>query len=243
MLIRVIAFYGLAFVLTIVLGGGQQAAGLSQETVILAQWGPGLAALVMLLLFRRDSHRITVFDRRVRASRYVLAAVIPMGGALLIFAINRLTSGAPGPGGSTPIPWVLLLWFPLGALGEELGWRGYLHKRLNVGVAGLASSLIVGPLWALWHVGMYQNGVLYLAFFVLLMVSYTVVIYALVADVGFNVLVASLFHLMINVTNLLSYSVINDARFIMVSSLVWAAIALAMVLTRKALFTAGRVTQ
>lgn len=242
MLVRVIAFYGLAFVLTIVLGGGQQAAGLSQETVILAQWGPGLAALAMLLLFRSDSHRITVFDRTVRASRYVLAALIPMGGALLVFAINRLTTCAPGLGGSMPIPWALLLWFPLGALGEELGWRGYLHKRLNAGVAGLASSLIVGPLWALWHVGMYQNGVLYLAFFVLLMVSYTVVIYALVADVGFNVLVASLFHLMINVTNLLFYSVINDARFILVSSLVWAGIALAMVLTRKTLFTAGRVT-
>ena len=133
-------------------------------------------------------------------------------------------------------PWILLLWFPLGAIGEELGWRGYLHKRLNAGLAGLVSSVIVGVLWALWHVGVYQNGAFYMAFFVLLMISYTFVVYALVGRIGFNVLVAAVFHTMINVPNLFTYSLVHQVEFMIVSSLGWAAIAVIVVLTRRSLF-------
>jgi len=49
-LVRVVVFYILAFVFTIVLGGAQEAAKVPAETVIFAQWGPGLAALLMLLI-------------------------------------------------------------------------------------------------------------------------------------------------------------------------------------------------
>lgn len=236
MLVRILIFYILAFVFTIVLGGAQEAANLSLETIILPQWGPGLAALVMLLVFRKDRFRITFFDRKVPASRYVFAVLIPTGGAVLIYLIYRLFFGAPPPVATTATPWILLLWFPLGAIGEELGWRGYLHKRLNPGLAGLISSVIVGMLWALWHVGMYQNGALYMAFFVILMISYSFVIYALVASIGFNVLVAAVFHMMINVANLFTYVIVNQVEFMMVSSLVWAAIAVGVVLTRRSLF-------
>ncbi len=232
MIIRILIFYVLAFLFTILLGGGQQAAQLSSETVILAQLGPGLAALLMLLIFRKDRFRISFFDRTIPASRYLLALAIPLGGATLVWLIHRLFFAADAAA-TVATPWMLLLWFPLGAIGEELGWRGYLHKRLDAGMAGLISSVIVGVLWALWHVGMYQNGALYMAFFVLLMVSYSVVIYALVASTGFNVLLAAVFHLGINIGSLLAYPVVNQVSFMIVNSLVWAAIALGLVLTRR----------
>ena len=66
---RVVVFYILTFVFTIVLGGIQEAAGLSQTSIILPQWAPGLAALLMLLIFRKDRLHITFFDRRVPTSR------------------------------------------------------------------------------------------------------------------------------------------------------------------------------
>ena len=45
----------------------------------------------------------------------------------------------------------------------------------------------------------------------------------------------------INITNLFSYSIINEISFIVVNALVWAAIAVAVVLTRSPLFIpAGR---
>lgn len=243
MLIRVLVFYVLAFLFTFILGGIQQAAAISQQALILPQWGPGLAALSMLLIFRKDGHRLVVFARGVPASRYLLAALIPAGGGLLIYLLNSLLFHAPAFGDLTGVPWGLLLWVPLGAIGEELGWRGYLHKRLDTRLPGLASSLVVGLLWALWHVGLYQNGALYLAFFLLLMTSYTIVIYALVVDTGFNVVVAAIFHMMINVTNLFSFSVINEVGFMMLNALVWAGIAIVVVLTRRSLFTTKRASQ
>jgi membrane protease YdiL (CAAX protease family) len=81
---------------------------------------------------------------------------------ILTFVIYRLFFSAPAAGADTATPWILLLWFPLGAIGEELGWRGYLHNRVN-----------------------------------------------LVSRIGFNVLVAAIFHLMINVANLLSYAIVK----------------------------------
>ena len=118
---------------------------------------PGWQGSPCSSIFRKDRLRITFFDRRAPASRYLFAALIPIGGAVLIYLIYRLFFAAPSAGTASATPWILLLWFPLGAIGEELGWRGYLHNRLNADMVGLVSSVIVGTLWAFWHVGSYQN--------------------------------------------------------------------------------------
>jgi membrane protease YdiL (CAAX protease family) len=236
MILKVVIFYVLASVFTFILGGIQEGASISPEAAILPQWGPGLAALVMLVIFRGDRHQFSVVDRSIPLSRYVAATLVPLGGALAAYVMHTLILGAIPFGDTARTPWLLLLWMPLGALGEELGWRGYLHKRLNIRLSGLLSSFVVGIMWALWHVGLYQNGILYMAFFLLLMVSYSIVIYTLVQATAFNVILAEIFHLMINITNLFSYSIINETSFIVVNALVWAAIAVAVVLTRRPLF-------
>ena len=242
MLVRVLVFYILTFVFTIVLGGAQEAANLSAETIILPQWGPGLAALVMLLIFRKDRFRITFFDRKVPASRYLLAALIPISGAVLVYLIYRLFFGAPASVACNRHSLDPVALVSAGSHRRGIGLARLLAQAFEPGLAGLISSVIVGTLWALWHVGMYQNGALYMAFFVLLMISYTFVIYALVASIGFNVLVAAVFHMMINVANLFTYSIVNQVEFMMVSSLVWAAIAVGVVLTRRSLFLTRRGT-
>ena len=236
MLWRVIAFYVLAFVFTILIGALQQEIGFYQEIIVLPQLGPGLAALLMLLLYRKDRHRLTIVDRKTPASRYVLAALIPVGAAVAVFIINQLIFNNLSLEDIKATPWVWLWWMPFGAFGEELGWRGYLHKRLGARTTGLISSLIVGVLWALWHVGLYQNGPIYMAFAVLLITSYAVVIYALVGDSGYNVMVAMVFHLMINVTNLLYIRVFNEVSFVMVHSMVWVVAAILIVLAKRPLF-------
>ena len=39
-----------------------------------------------------------------------------------------------------------------GAVGEELGWRGFLLSRLGARAGMLPAAWIMGLLWALWHV-------------------------------------------------------------------------------------------
>jgi membrane protease YdiL (CAAX protease family) len=55
-------------------------------------------------------------------------------------------------------PWTLITMFItyfIYAMGEEFGWRGYVLPRLQVRWSALTSSILVGLLWAGYHLGNY----------------------------------------------------------------------------------------
>lgn len=237
MSLRIGIFYLLTWFFLILLGGIQQETGLFPPEFGLAQWGPGLAGLVMLLLFRKDGHKIAILSKGIPLTRYLAATLLPAGVGLIVFAIMSLfplKESAYAPVyGSIPMA---LLWMPLGALGEEIGWRGYLHKRLNPNMKGLTSSLLVGLLWAPIHVHFFGQGALFLFFLALSILSFSVVLYALVQDTGFNVLLATIFHLSINLTNLLFLDVIYEATFMTIYGVTWAIVAGVFVFTNRKIF-------
>lgn len=241
MLLRVIVFYGLTWLFLGLLGGIQQETGLIPPEISLPQWAPGIAALLMLAIFRKDGFKITFFSKETPPTRYLLAALLPVGVGLVIFLIISLLKVE-----STVVPEVydnlplVLLWMPLGALGEELGWRGYLHKKMDSRLRGLISSLVVGLLWMLIHVHFFTQGPVFLVFLALLFISYSIVIYAVVQDTAFNVVLATVFHLAINLSNLLFLGVIYETSFMVVNSLVWMVVAVVVVLMKKDLFFASK---
>ena len=47
---------------------------------------------------------------------------------------------------------------PGSALGEEIGWRGYVLPRLQSKMSALSAALIIGPIWALWHLPLWLTG-------------------------------------------------------------------------------------
>ena len=91
-----------------------------------------------------------------------------------------------------------------GPLGEELGWRGYLQIELNKRFSLLKSSLIVGALWGVWHLPLWfvsgfqgVNLLLYIVFFMIGLVSFSVII-GYVYSRGGNLCYAILLHQMLN---------------------------------------------
>lgn len=237
MFLRISVFYVLTWLFLMLLGGIQQETGLLPAEIGLAQWGPGIAALLMLLIFRKDGHKIVFFSKDTTVLRYLFAALIPVGVGLIVLLISSLLPlGTSATRMAYDSLLLLILWVPFGALGEEIGWRGYLHKTLDTRMRGLFSSLLVGILWMPIHVHFFAQGPVFLFFLVLLIISYSVVIYALVQDTGFNVMLATIFHLSINLTNLLYLDVIYETSFMMINGLVWVVVAAILILTKRDIF-------
>ena len=241
MFLRSIVFYGLTWFFLMLLGGIQQATGLLPPQIGLAQWGPGIAALLMLVIFRKDGHKILFFSKDTPVIRYVYAALIPVGVGLVVLMISsRMPIAQSNPQAIYDSLGLILIWLPLGAIGEEIGWRGYLNKMLDRRLRGLISALLVGLLWMPIHISFFAEGPVYIFFFILLIISYSVVIYALVQDTGFSVTLAALFHLSINLTNLLFLDMIYETTFMMVNGIVWAIVAAVVILVKREIFIAPK---
>jgi membrane protease YdiL (CAAX protease family) len=60
---------------------------------------------------------------------------------------------------------------PGSALGEEIGWRGYVLPRLQSRMSALSAALLIAPIWGLWHLPLWLTGdpvktpTFYVAFF------------------------------------------------------------------------------
>ena len=76
-------------------------------------------------------------------------------------ALNSLLGG-PALGLGMPLLGVAVFLafsiFPGSALGEEIGWRGYVLPRLQTRMSALSASLFLAPIWALWHLPLWLTG-------------------------------------------------------------------------------------
>jgi membrane protease YdiL (CAAX protease family) len=74
-------------------------------------------------------------------------------------SLNGLIYGAPFPKtGLLSEPWwipVLFIIFVIMQFAEELGWRGYALDRLQQRWNSLFSSILLGSIWAVWHIPMF----------------------------------------------------------------------------------------
>ncbi len=237
MVLRIVIFYVLTWFFIILLGGIQQQTGLLPAEIGLPQWGPAIAALLMLFIFRKDGFILTFVSKNTGWQRYLQAAIIPAGAALLVWLLSSLLQIQPQTASATQASlWLAAIWAPFGALGEEIGWRGYLHKKLDPQMRGLVSSILVGLLWMPIHIHFLNQGPLFIFLLVLLIISYSVVVYALVQETGFSILLAAIFHLTINLTNMLYLDLFYETQFMLINALVWVLIAAGFVVAKRQLF-------
>ena len=125
--------------------------------------GPFLAAFVMTGAIegregvRRLLRRFVLW--RVGFRWYLFAFVgIPVIAVLSVVVIPGVLGSFKGLGALAPLSLLGVFVYVLflgGALGEEPGWRGFALPRLQSLHGPLLGSLILGPLWALWHLPLF----------------------------------------------------------------------------------------
>src|SRR5829696_1069956 len=133
--------------------------------VILASNVPSAVAIVLTAIvfgrgaLRKLLGRLLIW--RVNPLWYlgvVLGPVALVGGMV---AFNTLLGG-PALSLGMPLVSVAIFFgfsiFPGSALGEEIGWRGYVLPRLQSQMSALSAALIIAPIWGLWHLPLWLTG-------------------------------------------------------------------------------------
>lgn len=127
--------------------------------------GPLLAALALTHLrdappVRREFWLRIVDPRRIRGAWWAVALLLHPAIVALAFASDAALGGAlPKPRiehaslGAVATLVFFVFWF--GPLPEEIGWRGYAQERLRARMTPLVASLVLGSVWALWHVPLF----------------------------------------------------------------------------------------
>ena len=214
---------------------------------ILAGIGPMVVAVGLVIWTqeaqaRREYWQRLLDPRRIRLVWYfIILLVVPLLTGVAA-ATDRILGGV---GASLEARFQANIWgvLPLailtiffGPLPEEMGWRGYALDRLQERRSALRSSLILGGIWALWHLplffiaGTYQHG---LGFgtarfwvFMLTIPSQTIFFTWIYNHNNCSTLSAVLFHFMINfVGELFALS----ARADLYQAAVWAIAAIPVV--------------
>ena len=124
---------------------------------LLGVWAPAFVALALTARADGRAGASALLGRTLMGSvqvRWYLFAVTYFAAIRLVVALMHRLIAGEWPA-LNPVPWFLMVAAvpfstPMQA-GEEIGWRGYLLPRLSARVGLPVASLMVGLIWACWH--------------------------------------------------------------------------------------------
>lgn len=146
------------------------------------------------------------FDfNRIKAKAWLVVAIAVQPGVMSLSSLVIRLSGTliPAPQVSLLSALILLVVFFIAALGEELGWSGYITDPLQDRFGALLASLLLGSVWAVWHyIPLLQAGRSpgFIAWWSLGTLSSRILIVWLYNQSGKSVFLTAVFHAMINLT-------------------------------------------
>ncbi|KLU61621.1 CAAX amino terminal protease self- immunity [Peptococcaceae bacterium CEB3] len=171
---------------------------------------PGLAALLLVHHENRAAGAAVLLKRafdykRITAKVWYLPILLLMPVVMVLsFGVMRLTgTQVPAPLIEVLPTLILCVVFFIGALGEELGWSGYVIDPMQDRWGMLQASIVLGLIWAIYHyVALVQahRSVAWIAWWSLGTVALRVIMVWFYNNTGKSVFAATLFHMTINVT-------------------------------------------
>jgi len=173
--------------------------------------GPFLAALLVLALTEGKSGVMGLLRRMVRwrvgLQWYAVALLLPIVVILAAAALNVFLLGAQrtssvadlGGWSSFLLLFLLSLLIPgFAGTWEEPGFRGYALPRLQFRYSALIASLVLGVLWAFWHLPFVVTGEQIWIDAILFIIEWSIVYTWLFNNAKGSVLIVMLFHAMNN---------------------------------------------
>ena len=200
---------------------------------IFGLFGPALAAIIMAAVTGGKPGVKALLSRvvrwRVGLPWYLIALGLPTVLSIATAGLGYLLGASESiqVGALTVLELVLFVL----VVGEELGWRGYALPLLLEKRSAVTASLILGALWGLWHLptflvpGTPQYG-LPLAAFVLLTIEYSILMTWVFLHTLGSVLIATLFHGAINLSQGIFLGGLNGADRYWLLSIVYGVAAL-----------------
>jgi uncharacterized protein len=188
--------------------------GVSAAVTLASFVGPFLSAFIMSGITEGRAGMGRLLRQlvlwRVRPGWYLFALIgIPIILVLGVIPMPGALSSFQGLASLTPLPLLSLFVYVIfhGPLGEEAGWRGFALARLQRLHGPLIGSLILGPLWALWHLPMFwvpawkfPPTVLNLVLFVLASIPFTIIMTWIFNNTKGSLLIAVLVHAAFDMT-------------------------------------------
>jgi membrane protease YdiL (CAAX protease family) len=118
-------------------------------------WSPTVIALALSFSLEGPSgvrNLLGFLFRRFSKNKwYLIGILVPVAAvASAIIIARHLHSGAAFLP-LAALPMTIGLQVITGAMGEELGWRGFLLSRLQRGLTPRVAALVMATTWALWH--------------------------------------------------------------------------------------------
>lgn len=204
--------------------------------IAFASWTPNAAAFVVTGITegREGVRRLFAGWLRWRISVWwYVFGLAPIGMAVIVGVLYSRQSVAE----LSASVFLLMLFFHTiqGASGEELGWRGFALPSLQNRFSPLVSALILGLVISGWH------GLLHLVSptgipewqFILLLVSYSIIITWAYNKSGGSVLIATIFHFSFNFSLELVSSALNLIpleRLVLIRLIIYTVIAVLLII-------------
>lgn len=217
---------------------------LTMASITPGAFGPIIAAALITRASGGNLRRWArqLIDWRVRPAWYLGVVILPATLVLVGKGGSLFLAGAPiqiAPI-SERIPQyvpLLLLAMLIGGGQEEPGWRGFALPRLQLKYNASVASLLIGGVWAIWHLPLFLVGVPLNASGNFLLYSVMVIGFSFLLawwynSTGGSVLLAMALHGSLNAANLFipasstvleQYPLVRDAGFVVA---VWATVAL-----------------
>lgn len=176
----------------------------------LMAFNPLIAALILTYRYNKFAGMKELLNKafdykRIKKNRWYVPIIFLMPAMMFLAYWVMYFMGLPLPEPHIPLllPVILFPVFFMFALGEEVGWLGYAIDPMQDRWGALKASIILGSVWALWHLWGYiqtDNGPAWVTWQFLGSLPLRILIVWLYNNTGKSIFAGILFHAMINVS-------------------------------------------